>query len=353
MMKIGLMILLVCGLLILSAPLFGGGKKEKAEVQEQAAAEESAPESAAGADGMESSEIGTDENLAAMVNGNAITLEDIELGLMRFKQQLASSGRPVLEEQNAELRAVVLDGLVNRVLLFQESEVRGFRIEDQVVEERILEIRGQFPDEEQFNEALASQGITEEDLRYDLLTGLSIQQLLEAEVFPAVSVSDEEILRFYNENSGQFMQPEMIQASHILIVLEPGSDEETRGEAFRKIGEIQTLLNNGSDFADLAREYSEGPSSVQGGDLGYFGRGQMVPPFETAAFDLQVGQVSDVVETQFGLHLIKLFDRKEEEIIAFETVERDIEDYLYQLSTNTAVEDYTAGLRANAQITIF
>jgi len=334
-------------LLIFPLSVNAGGKKEEKQAEAaQAEAEQPATEQ------REAEPVG-DDALAAVVNGTEISRETVELDLERFKEQLLSSGRIVSDADNGELREIVLDGLINRELLFQESEKSGFRVTEDQVEERIQTIKSQFSDESQYSDALAMENITEENLRTDILVGLSIQQLLEAEIFPQVTVSDEEIREFYNANQNQFRQPEMVQASHILILLSPDADGKTRTAALAKIGEVQARLQKGEDFADLAREYSEGPSNAQGGDLGFFGRGQMVPPFEEAAFSLDIGQTSDVVETEYGLHLIKVYDKTAEETLALDTVEGDIEDYLLQMGTNKAVENYTASLRSEAEITVF
>lgn len=123
---------------------------------------------------------------------------------------------------------------------------------------------------------------------------------------PMQDVSSEEIEDYYNANTDDFSREEQISARHILIAVDQDASQEEKDKALADIKEIKVKLDQGADFADLATEHSDCPSAAEGGDLGKFGRGQMVPEFEEAAFSLDPGTVSDPVQTQFGWHLIKV-----------------------------------------------
>ena len=153
-------------------------------------------------------------------------------------------------------------------------------------------------------------GIAIETMRTQVGQASAIQKLLEMEVYPQAMVSEKESRIFFENNPQYFKRPEEVKASHILIQVAPDANDEEKLAARKKIEDIQKKIEAGDDFADLARQYSEGPSNVNGGDLGYFDRKKMVKPFSDAAFDLKPGQVSDIVETQFGYHLIKVYDKK-------------------------------------------
>ncbi|MFO7727498.1 MAG: SurA N-terminal domain-containing protein [Desulfonatronovibrio sp.] len=135
---------------------------------------------------------------------------------------------------------------------------------------------------------------------------ISYIKLTPRSLAPLQDVSSEEIKQYYNTHENEFAQDERLSARHILISVDGDASEEEVEQARQKTAEIKAQLDNGKDFAELAREHSQGPSADQGGDLGTFGRGQMVPEFEEAAFDLNPGEVSDPVKTQFGWHLIKV-----------------------------------------------
>ena len=120
--------------------------------------------------------------------------------------------------------------------------------------------------------------------------------------------------------------------------------------ARKKIEKIQQKLQQGEDFAALAKEFSQGPSSFKGGDLGYFGRGQMVKSFEKAAFGLMPGDASDIIETRFGYHLIKVIERKPETLIAFEDIKDRLGQYLMQEKVRREVSSYVQKLKEKAKV---
>ena len=135
-----------------------------------------------------------------------------------------------------------------------------------------------------------------------------------------------------------------------MIKVEADADSPQKAEARKKIESIQTRLRNGEDFATLAKEHSEGPSSVKGGDLGYFKRGQMVKSFEEAAFALEPGEVSEIVETPFGYHLIKVFEKKPEGVTAYKEAEENIHQFLKQERSKAEIMKYLEMLKEKADI---
>jgi peptidyl-prolyl cis-trans isomerase C len=134
--------------------------------------------------------------------------------------------------------------------------------------------------------------LTEADLRFQFERDLAIRKLLDDQIGGKITVSEKESRAYYDSNLESFKKPEQVRASHILIKVDPGADEAKKAEARTKIESLQAKLKKGEDFGALAKEYSEGPSGPKGGDLGFFGRGQMVKPFEEAAFSMKPGQVS-------------------------------------------------------------
>jgi peptidyl-prolyl cis-trans isomerase C len=144
-----------------------------------------------------------------------------------------------------------------------------------------------------------------------------------------------------------------VQASHILIKVDPQADESQRAEARKKIEEIKKKLGKGGDFAALAKEFSQCPSGSKGGDLGYFRRGQMVKAFEEAAFALKRGEVSDLIETKFGYHLIKAIDKKPETTIAFEEIKSKLGRYLKQNKVQEEVRQYVEKLKEKVKVERF
>jgi peptidyl-prolyl cis-trans isomerase C len=183
--------------------------------------------------------------------------------------------------------------------------------------------------------------------------GMKYQKLINRQFEGKVKITKEDAQKHYSENKVRFETPEQVRASHILIspVSDPNIDpNQAKAEAKTKIEGLLKQIRAGADFATLAKANSSCPSSSKGGDLDYFGRGKMVPPFDKAAFALKVGQVSDVVETRFGFHIIRLTDRKESKVTPFEEAEKDIMFTLEQEKKQQIAEEYIESLKEKASI---
>jgi peptidyl-prolyl cis-trans isomerase C len=266
---------------------------------------------------------------------------------------MASQGRQVPPAQVGVVRGQILESLINQELLYQSSKKNNIKVDQKTIDERYDSIKKRFKTEEEFKEAIANMNVTEATIRTQLEKGLAIDELLKKKVVKDLAVTEEESRNFYNENPEQFKQAEQVKASHILIKVQPTADEAKKTEARKKIESVQGKLKKGDEFADVAKEYSEGPSKSRGGDLGYFKRGQMVKPFEDAAFSMNVDQVSGVVETQFGYHIIKVTDKKPASTSTYPEVKDQLQEQLKQQKTRQAVGEYVDGLRKDAKIEKF
>ena len=183
-------------------------------------------------------------------------------------------------------------------------------------------------------------------MRAEVITGIRVNKLLEQVLTNELTVTDEEIDTFVEKNRQRLQQPERVRARHILIKAGASTGTEAREQARAKAENLRQQLADGADFAELAKTHSECPSSGKGGDLGYFTRGRMVPPFDAAAFGLPVNTVSEVVETRFGYHLIEVLDHREEGQASKERVASLLRDRKQQLN----LKRYIDTLRADADI---
>jgi len=290
---------------------------------------------------------------AAVVNGTVITQEDLDRELGVVQQRLLSDGKVLDESQLLETKKRVLEGLINVELLYQEAQMQGPTVSDEDINKQLGTVKSRFPSEDEFKSSLSKMNLTEADLITQIKRALTVQQFIDKKFVQKVTVSDKETRAYYDANQAAFKQPEQVKASHILIKVGPKADEPQKAAARKKIEEIQQKVKKGDDFAALAKEFSEGPSSAKGGDLGYFRKGQMMKPFEDAAFALKPGEVSDIVETSFGYHLIKLADKKPESTIAYEDIKAKIQEYLKQKKVGEQVELYVADLRGKAKVEQF
>jgi len=286
----------------------------------------------------------------AVVNGVVISRIQYDKELDVHRERISRQGKQISDDQMAELKKDILEGLIEREVLYQESQKAGIKIADQKVNDQLAAIKKRFPNEEEFKKALASMDLTEEEVRAQIQRGLAIRELIDQKVANKIAITDEETNAYYTGNPQLFNQPEKVKASHILIKVEPTADDAKKAEASKKIEEIQQKLKEGGDFAELAKEYSEGPSSAKGGDLGYFQRGQMVKPFEDTAFSMKANEVSGRVETRFGYHLIKVYDKKPEQTLAYADVKDKIAQRLKQEKVEKDATQYVENLKKDAKV---
>ena len=290
------------------------------------------------------------EGPAAVVNGTTITQEALAFETQRMIEQMARQGRVPNEEIMPQVREDVLNRMIEEELLYQDSQANKIQVPEARVTEELASIKQRFPSEKEFQDALAGIDMNEADLTRKISRGMAIEQLIKNHVIQGTDVSDEESRAFYDQNTNMFQKPEQVQARHILIKVEGDATAEQKVEARTKIDTVRKKALDGGDFAALASEYSEGPSSAKGGDLGYFGRGQMVKPFDDAVFALEPGKISEVVETQFGYHIIEVTDRQPASVVSYETAQTQIVERLKQEKSRREIQQYIEKLRAKADI---
>lgn len=293
------------------------------------------------------------EDRVAVVDGSVITHEDFDREMSLVKQGLLNMGKPLIDSQLSELEKEVLEQLINRELLYQESQRKGIRIREAEVDEELKALKKGFPSDAEFKNALEEANLSEVEVKSQIERGLAIDEFITGHFVVKVTISDDEVRAYYESHPGSFEQPEQVRASHILIRIDPQEDRSKRSSARKKIEEIRQKLRKGEDFAAIAREFSQCPSSAKGGDLGYFRRGQMTKPFEDAAFALRPGEVSDLVETKFGYHLIKVFEKKPETAMAFEDIKEGLGRYLTQEKIQKEVSLYVQKLKKNAKVEVY
>ncbi len=180
-----------------------------------------------------------------------------------------------------------------------------------------------------------------------------MNHLLEKEIEPQIKVEDKDISDFYAKNKQEFKQAEAVKASHILIRLPEKADAAARAKAKAQADQILKQLSSGAKFEDLAKKMSQDPgSAANGGDLGFFSKGQMVPAFENAAFALKPGQTSGVVETPFGFHIIRVVETRPARDLPLEEVKDQIKNYLTEQMRSAKSEAFIQGLRAKGKVEI-
>jgi peptidyl-prolyl cis-trans isomerase C len=292
-----------------------------------------------------------DENsVVVSVNGKDIIQGEVEKELQNILMQYQGRVPPQqMVQLQSQFKKQAVESLINKQLLFEETDKQNIEASDEEIDAEVKKASAQFETPEKFKERLEQMGMSEEKLREDIKQNYRIEKLLKSKL-SATTVTDEDINLFYKENPENFSVPEQIQASHILLSLEPDSSDEVKKEKQSELQAVLEKIKKGDDFAELARKHSDCPSKEKGGELGSFPRGAMVKAFEDVAFNLKKDEVSDVVETQFGFHIIKLTGRTEVSTTPIEQVKDKISTYLETQKQSKEVAAYLETLRSAAKI---
>lgn len=283
----------------------------------------------------------------ARVNGTAIAASEL-----RRAEKVLLRGQTVPVEQQAALDKQALEQLVSAELLYQAAAKLEIKDLDKQIDAKLAQGKARFKDEQDFKKAIKDLEMDEKDLREYTRRDLLISRFVETTFVAKATVSEAEIRAFYDKNPDKFKRDESVKASHILIGVDSNATAAEKTKAREKAEKLHKEVVGGADFAAVAKENSTCPSSQQGGDLGLFGKGQMVPAFEKAAFALKPGEISPVVETQFGFHIIKLTEKNPAATVDYKEAKVKIEEYLKGQKVNEAIQKYIAETKKTAKIEV-
>jgi len=293
------------------------------------------------------------EEVVARVGKTEIKWNQVEPAVAAFLKQFSMRGRTFPQEQLGRLQYDVLNEMVTRELVLQQvagNEPTNLAAQ---VKAQIDQAKLQAGGDENYTKALADMGVTADEYAKRVREMILIQETIKKAVDEKIKVTDADCKKFYDENRSKFIIPEQVRASHILILCPPEATAEVRTQKLAQIQAALSLVKGGENFADVARKFSEDPGSKeQGGDLGFFARGRMVPEFETAAFGLATNQVSDVVTTHYGYHVIKAVDRKAAGERTYADAKDNIETYLKNMHGQQSAQQYLKELRDKTKVEI-
>lgn len=265
--------------------------------------------------------------------GVEVRRSQVDRAMMQYKANAMARGQTIPETRLPDVEILLLDRLVITRLLMDKAtdqdraQARG--LADKFIAETVEQAGG----EAAFQRQLLAMSFTREEFERQIMERAVCEEVVERELRNQVKITQDQVRRYYDEHSEQMQRPEMVRASHILLATQDPltgrelNDEEQQAKR-REATALLERARKGEDFGALAREYSDDPGSKEQGGEYIFARGQMVPEFETAAFSLQPDQVSDLVKTQFGYHIIKLSQKIPAEKIEFARVEEDIRESL-------------------------
>ena len=303
-----------------------------------------------------------EDKVIATVNGKEIMLSVIDERIQPQIDRAKMMRQNPTEEMLNNLRKRVIDGMIRETLVTEKIKDKGIVVTDEDITAKLEEIaKQQGKTIEQLIASAAPQGFTEEKIRGQIKMGVSFEKLMEIEAGEgALTVTEEEAKKFYDDNIIQFSSPDLVKTSHILAGGRgfDSFDDEKKASAKLKIEEVKKKLDDGGNFEELAKEYSDCPSKNDGGDLKVYisndgkvnGRPSMDVTFSKAAHTLEVGEVTDIVKTPFGYHIIKCTDKKKTEVKSFEEVKASIFEQQEQIKKNEFASGYIETLMADAEV---
>jgi parvulin-like peptidyl-prolyl isomerase len=294
--------------------------------------------------------------------GNAVRVNGVDISYQRFngfyqeyqrQYGINVAARGDYLQLLTRLRREAMDLMVEQELVAQAAEQKGVAADPARVEAAVQALRDGFATAEDFHRRLETEGYTQESYRAHVGRMLAGSKYLDAVRAEVASVSDEELETYYRDNERRLTLPEQVRVRHILLTWKPMGTRDDRAAVREQMVPILEQARAGADFEGLARRYSEDSATASGGgDTGFFHRGQMVPAFEEAAFALQPGEVSGVVETPFGVHIIRLEERKEARLLPLGEIREPLREHVREERMEAAVQREIARLREEADVEV-
>jgi peptidyl-prolyl cis-trans isomerase C len=269
------------------------------------------------------------------VDGRSVTLE-------QFQKDFSATlppGQNLSSEEKEELKRAFLVQVIDRELALAEAENLGITVTPTEVEEALQEYRRDYP-AGAFEEMLRERGITLDSWQRELTQNLLMEKVVRQAAYTGVTVEEEEVAAHYQEHREDFDRPEQVRARQIVL--------STEAEGQRILG----LLRQGEPFAEMARQHSLSPDGEQGGDLGFFARGEMPPEFDAVVFSLPVGRLSDLVKSEYGYHIFLVEERRKAMRLGLDSVQDEIRAELRAEKEDQAYQEWLRKLRVQAAIEV-
>jgi len=289
--------------------------------------------------------------VVASVNGESITAGQVTQLAQTNKIRLRAQGMNLPDGADQELMRAALQMLIDGELMIQQAHKDGVELPAEEIEAEVQAARAQFASEEEFANYLRDAGMTEEDLREEAERRV-LMRAYQALVAKGQKVDDAMAHEVYDANPELFTEGEQVRAAQILVRTDQADPPAKRQEARDRIDEVHGKLEEGEDFTELAKEYSQATTASKGGDLGYFPRGVMVPMLEEVAFKTPVGESSPVFETIYGFNILKVLEKREPELKPFEEIKPLLMVELARMMQSQALQARLLELRADASIQI-
>ena len=294
------------------------------------------------------------DRIVAVVNDAVITLSDLNGAFDPYRAKLEAAYTGLEREKAlAETRMTLLNRLIDSLLMEQESKKTGIVVRDEEISDAIRDLIAKNNiSQEEFRKRLAQEGTTFSSYRKEIRDQLMRIKLIRRDIKSKVAVTEEEIGEYYQKHRGDYEGKETIRIKQVLLLL-PKEDDPAAKEKLRAAAEgIHGRLVNGEPFDGLAARHSEGPAAAAGGDIGFIERGMIIPEVEEVAFGLPLRQISGVIESAVGFHIVQVIDRRGAGIKAIETVREEIREKIERDKMEQKFGEWLEALRKKSHIEI-
>jgi peptidyl-prolyl cis-trans isomerase SurA len=294
------------------------------------------------------------DRIVAVVNQEIITFSEIEKWSRPFQKEIQAEDRLERRERIQEVFRKVLDRIIEEKLIEQEAKKSGIKVTSKEIDVAVEEVKQQNKiNQEELEKALATEGLTLEAFKKDLEKRILRTKFVHSAVKVEQRAGEKELIEFFQKNVNQYWVNESYRPAHILFLIQQEATPEQIRGIRKKSQKVLEKIREGADFAKMAIEYSEDTSSrKEGGDLGYFKKGELLPTLEREAMKLQVGEVSDLIRTEVGFHILKLLDRKGGEPPPFEEIKEKVQADYYEKELEKAYQQFLSKLKEKSVIEI-
>ena len=292
-------------------------------------------------------------DIVAQVNGVNITGKNIWWQLKQVIRKHKTQGKLLSASQEKAEAKRLVEWEIERELLLQKWKNIGLRSSPEMVEKKTAKIKASFKSEKHFQKRLTEQEMTLDQFRKKVGMDLLMEAFVKREIHPYITVEIGELKDFYKKNKKMFLRKEQVRASIILIKVNPKAGVEAEKKAYEEIRRILNEIENGKEFTEIAKKYSQDSLASRGGDLGFFTKNRMFGPFSERAFKMRVGEVSEIFKTGHGYQILKVTDKKPNRYSPFEKVKEKIEEIIRRKKVERKTKEYAKVLRKKARVKIY
>jgi peptidyl-prolyl cis-trans isomerase SurA len=295
----------------------------------------------------------TIDRVVAVVNDEPITQSELDALIVPIYEQYrqAYSGQEFMRKMT-EVRTNLLSQLIEDRLVAQEAERLGVVVTDEEIQAQINDVKSKFPSETEFKNFLDEQKISLSKLRERYKDQIAIRKLHQYEIRQKIIVSPKEIEEYYNSNLKAFTEKEKLKVKTIMVRKKESDQTDTDSVQRQLMETIVSELKDGADFASLAKQYSDETHAQDGGDLGFIERGELIATFDEVLFQLSVGSLSPILETEIGYHLFLVEAKQEKKVKPLAELKDEIENILFRTKSKNRFEQWINELKENAYISI-